>query len=237
MINGFERKLNADFCKRMATCLILSVLALIQIACGSAETSKLNNPEKSTAVESSITNKISQFKSSFLELDRSSGKDPSTLNMAPIQSITVPENSAIELEAPVGIQRISFYHQQVVAWSENKPVAAIQVLIADTIERRKRGLMYQKELPENVGMLFTFPNLVQDAFWAKETPMDLDIAFLDAKGTIIEIHELTAFSTDRIEPENEYLHAIELPRGWFAKKRIYKDDRFEIPGTPIEFVR
>lgn len=61
------------------------------------------------------------------------------------------------------------------------------VWIADNDLDRQRGLMHVRELPAGRGMLFLFdpPRIV--AFWMKNTFVPLDLVFIDAGGTVINI--------------------------------------------------
>ena len=96
---------------------------------------------------------------------------------------------------------------------------AVGVLVADTIERRVRGLMFRTSTPPNRGMLFAFPVATTTPFWNQNTPQDLDIAFLGPDGTIQEILTLSALDTVLVYAEESYHYAVEMPRGWFQPQR------------------
>ncbi|MEE9278035.1 MAG: DUF192 domain-containing protein, partial [Dehalococcoidia bacterium] len=109
----------------------------------------------------------------------------------------------------------------------------LTMLVADTFERRTRGLMHRSWLPVNTGMIFAFPAVTTTPFWNRDTPMSLDIAFLNEDGIILEILALEALSTDLVAPEEPYLYAVELPLGWFAAENISRGDRFQIPDQIV----
>jgi len=45
----------------------------------------------------------------------------------------------------------------------------VVVEVADTPHLRNRGLMFRESIPENSGMLFSFPDNSQRSFWMKNT--------------------------------------------------------------------
>ena len=100
------------------------------------------------------------------------------------------------------------------------------VFIADTPERRTRGLMYATGLPPNNAMLFVFEDPpVRSGFWNDNVPIDLHVAFLDAEGRIIEILTLEARSREIRQPQQPYSYALEVPAGRFDELGIGLGDR------------
>ena len=54
------------------------------------------------------------------------------------------------------------------------------VLVANSVRSNSRGLMHQTELNRNEGMLFLLPEMsTEHRFWMKDTPIPLDIVYLD----------------------------------------------------------
>jgi uncharacterized membrane protein (UPF0127 family) len=87
--------------------------------------------------------------------------------------------------------------------------------------------MNRNYLPENNGMLFVFDVPIKAYFWNKNTPIALDIAFLDCKGTILEIFQLNPNDENTIESTSDKVfYALELNKGWFNKHNI-------VPGMKI----
>jgi len=86
---------------------------------------------------------------------------------------------------------------------------------------RERGLMSRTNLSENEGMVFVFPAPRPVAFWMKDTPTPLSIAYVGPSGRIFEIHDMKPFDETPIPSASSAItYAIETPKGWFAKHGI-----------------
>lgn len=66
---------------------------------------------------------------------------------------------------------------------------AFAVEIADDAAERARGLMFRLDLAPEEGMLFLFPDAAERAFWMKNTPLSLDMLFIDPAGRVCGIVE------------------------------------------------
>lgn len=83
--------------------------------------------------------------------------------------------------------------------------------IADTDQKREKGLMHRKALTANAGMLFKFPNEGIHSFWMKNTYIPLDLITLDASLTVLEvIKNMQPHDTTSITPKVPYKYALEL---------------------------
>ncbi|HKU00780.1 MAG TPA: DUF192 domain-containing protein [Paraburkholderia sp.] len=92
---------------------------------------------------------------------------------------------------------------------------------------REQGLMYRTQLAPNEGMLFVFGENAVHCFWMKNTLIPLSIAFMRADGTITDIDEMQAETTNNHCPRNNGTYALEMSKGWFSSKGIK-------PGMKIE---
>lgn len=114
----------------------------------------------------------------------------------------------------------------------------IQAELATTFAERTTGLMGRTTLPDTAGMLFAFAGDEVRGFWMKDTPIDLDIAFVDSTKTILNIEGMTAnddVTSHRSAGPARY--ALEVRRGWFATHGITVGTRlsFSFPvGTRID---
>jgi uncharacterized membrane protein (UPF0127 family) len=105
----------------------------------------------------------------------------------------------------------------------NDAGARIELLveIADTPEKRARGLMFRESLPEDRGMLFDFGGVeTQSGFWMKGTTIPLSIAFISVDDTIIHIQDMEPLSLELHRSDQPYEYAIEVNRGWFEANGI-----------------
>jgi len=103
----------------------------------------------------------------------------------------------------------------------------LTALVADTQEKREKGLMFVKRLPEDEGMLFVFPEKVYDGFWMKNTFIPLSIAFIDSDGEILKILNMWPCLDEECptyEPQIFYQYAIEVNYGWFERNRVREGD-------------
>lgn len=130
---------------------------------------------------------------------------------------------------PEGVEPIQFDALPAALETVDGRSFTLDLEIADTFARRTRGLMHRLALGPLAGMLFAFPEETAGPFWNRDTPLDLDIAFLDAEGRLIQLLPLEGSSTELIAPDLPYLYALEMERGWFASNGVGPNDRLLIP--------
>lgn len=86
--------------------------------------------------------------------------------------------------------------------------------VANDRRSRSKGLMFREELDPASGMIFVYPDPKPVQFWMKNTPLSLDILFLDAEGTIVKIHKAAVpFDTTPIVGGDDVQYVIELLAG------------------------
>ncbi len=100
----------------------------------------------------------------------------------------------------------------------------IWVELAKTPAERAKGLMGRKDLGQEEGMFFIFENEDYHAFWMKDTPLPLSIAFIDKSGRIVGIADMKPLSLDSHSPPKPILYALEMKKGWFARNGIKVGD-------------
>jgi len=64
-----------------------------------------------------------------------------------------------------------------------------KVELAQTEEEKEKGLMGVRELPKDEGMLFDYNEPQQVSFWMKDTPLALDIIFINEYGEVLSVQE------------------------------------------------
>ena len=148
---------------------------------------------------------------------------------------SIPDNLDVALQLPPDTDSVEFNYTRTSLRSNEGAIYQLGMLVADTYERRTRALMFRDGLPALTGMLFAFPVPTMGNYWAKDTPLDLDVALLDESGVIIEFLSLAAFSTELVTPETEYLYGVEMPAGWFIERSIGVGAQFDIPDSVVGF--
>ena len=99
--------------------------------------------------------------------------------------------------------------------------ARLDTEIADTPESMERGLMFRDSMGEDQGMLFIFPEVRQAAFWMRNTKIPLSVAYLDATGRILEIHDMFPYDETPVESRSPIVaYALEVNQGWFGRKQV-----------------
>ena len=96
----------------------------------------------------------------------------------------------------------------------------IDAEVAADQKNRMQGLMHRRTMAPHQGMLFVFTEANRHCMWMRNTFLPLSVAFLDDKGTILNIEDM--------EPQTENNHcaakparfALEMNKGWFAQKGI-----------------
>ncbi len=103
---------------------------------------------------------------------------------------------------------------------------AINLRLAATDLEKARGLMGTLQLKEGEGMAFFYEADQQMSFWMKDTPLDLDIAFVAADGKILEIKTLKAGDTETTaSTSNQVRLAVEMSAQWFKRSGIKVGDQ------------
>ena len=108
---------------------------------------------------------------------------------------------------------------------------AFQVEVADTPAKRTMGLQYRKELGDDRGMIFLFPAESPQTFWMKNTPIPLDMIFIDREHKIVGIVEQTVpFSLDARSVGAASQFVLEINGGLAKRQGIQIGDRVRFDG-------
>lgn len=127
--------------------------------------------------------------------------------------------------SPAQAQDIAFPQSQLSIKTREKTLQ-FTIEVATTPEQQKRGLMYRTNLPDMHGMLFVFKPAQPVRFWMKNTPIPLDMLFIDDKGIITQIfHNATPRSTDLIPSKDKVRGVLELKGGTATQYHIATGDR------------
>jgi uncharacterized membrane protein (UPF0127 family) len=85
------------------------------------------------------------------------------------------------------------------------------------------GLMNRTKMAADDGMIFIFPDEAVREFWMKDTLIDLDIAYINAANTVIDIQTMKAVTSvlqtnlPTYPSSGPAKYAVEMNSGWFKK--------------------
>src|SRR5688500_16962604 len=83
------------------------------------------------------------------------------------------------------------------------------------------GMMFRTDMGENEGMLFILPAPQRASFWMKNTLVPLSCAYIDAEGTILEIHDMKPRDETPIPSKvTNILYVLAVKQGWFQRHNI-----------------
>ena len=109
-------------------------------------------------------------------------------------------------------------------------IVRVRVSVADTPGERVRGLQHVTFLPEGAGMLFVFPKSSEESsFWMKDTPLSLDLIFVDGSCRITQlILDTIPNSVDKISSNGSVKYALEVPAGFVRRNGLEIGDVIKI---------
>ena len=96
----------------------------------------------------------------------------------------------------------------------------IDAQLAKTVAQQKTGLMYRKELAQQEGMLFMFPQDGVHCFWMKNTLIPLTAAFVEEDGTIVNLADMQPQTTESHCSDKPVRFVLEMNQGWFQSRGI-----------------
>lgn len=112
---------------------------------------------------------------------------------------------------------------------DGKSTLSINVALAIKPEERNAGLMGVTKLAPKSGMLFIFEKQEPLSFWMANTPLSLDIIFVDETFKIVRIHSNTEpFTTKQYASGKPARYVVEVNGGFCVENDI-------LEGTEIGF--
>ncbi len=109
--------------------------------------------------------------------------------------------------------------------------ARVHAELADTPQKRARGLMFREKLASNAGMLFVFEDAGEWSFWMKNTKVTLDILWIGPDKRIVYIEENVPVCPKdpcpEYKPSKDALYALELPAGSVNREKLAKGMKLE----------
>lgn len=110
----------------------------------------------------------------------------------------------------------------------NEIIKKIDIELAITNQERNQGLMYRSSMKENQGMLFIFEDAKPQSFWMKNTRIPLDIIYIGADSTVLNIAKNVPPMTQEGIPQSNgpAKFVLEINGGmsdqWNIKERVTK---------------
>lgn len=110
----------------------------------------------------------------------------------------------------------------------------INLEIADTEYERQLGLMNRKEMKEDEGMLFMFPDVDYRSFWMLNTYISLDMIFVNENRQIVTIHKNTAtLSQKSYQSTAPAKYVVEVLAGFTDRHNIQVGDKIDWMGNRL----
>lgn len=113
------------------------------------------------------------------------------------------------------------------AWSQQPQLPTVELFagmhrieaeVAATPETRQIGLMMRGFMAPQRGMLFVFPAAEKHCMWMRNTLLPLSVAFLDERGAIINVEDMTPKSEINHCAARPARYALEMNLGWFRTR-------------------
>ena len=97
----------------------------------------------------------------------------------------------------------------------------VEAEVAVTARELATGMMHRTNILENEGMLFRLPFPQRANFYMKNVDVPLSCAYIDAEGTILEIHDLQPRNEKPVPSATENIqYVLETAQGWFKRNEI-----------------
>lgn len=106
--------------------------------------------------------------------------------------------------------------------------AAVRIEIAEDEASRTQGLMGRRQMAEDQGMLFIFPDEDYRSFWMANTPLPLDIIYVNRDREIVTIQRNTVpYSEESIPSTAPATYVIEVNAGFADRHGITEGEKVQ----------
>jgi hypothetical protein len=108
-------------------------------------------------------------------------------------------------------------------------VAEFYVELAITQAEQTKGLMFRREMKDDWGMLFIYPDEAPRSFWMQNTFIPLDMIFIDGRGRVVNIIEAAEPLTRvRRQSKGPTRYVLELVAGRAAEVGIEPGQKLQL---------
>ena len=122
----------------------------------------------------------------------------------------------------------AFERDQLVIVNDAGDRLEFDIYLARTAQQQRRGLMFVRSLPANVGMLFVYEDDAYHSMWMKNTYIPLDMVFVRSDGSVSSVIQdtvpMSMNSQAAVEPVR---YVLELNAGTARRHKIGKRSRIE----------
>ena len=114
--------------------------------------------------------------------------------------------------------------------SKNLKSVNLDIEVADTPEKRIKGLSGRENLPENVGLLFVYDKPGLYGIWMKDMNFPVDVIWLDKDFKVVNIAQnISPDSFPQVfEPKAPALYILEVNTGFAEQNIIEIGDRVDL---------
>ncbi|MEO7836203.1 MAG: DUF192 domain-containing protein [Acidimicrobiales bacterium] len=144
-----------------------------------------------------------------------------------------PVGTSAPAEAPVEFGKVAF---RVTPGSGAALPATTErcALLADTEQQHQRGLMGRSDLGGFDAMVFRFVGDTSGAFFMRNVPIALSIAWFDAGGRLVSTADMVPCPDEegcpQYPPAGPYRFAVEVEKGGLGRLGIAKDSVLRLGG-------
>lgn len=150
------------------------------------------------------------------------GRPPAAPDSGPADSVTPV--------TPEGFERV-----RATVTGLDGQVCELCLWTADTVERRRQGLMSVTDLGDADGMAFVYPTAHTGNFWMRNTLLPLSIAFYAADGSYLDAFDMEpcdATPCPLYATPDDFLVAIETTRGDLGALGIGPGSTLDLTDLP-----
>jgi len=116
---------------------------------------------------------------------------------------------------------LEYSHELTFLNSQGNTVSTLRFIKADDPNERNQGLMDVNSMPEDAGMVFYFDTEEPQSFWMANTPLPLDIMYVNADSVIVSIYKSTVpFSKESLPSGAPAKFVIETNAGYSISNDI-----------------
>lgn len=168
--------------------------------------------------------------------------DPTAASAPLLSALDAPAAAGSGLDEPPGPAdrrplegNIEFDEVAIAIVDESGTITGWCVLLAETSEQRRRGLMEVVDLGGYAGMLFVFSSESPSSFYMRNTPMPLSIAWFDDEGSFVSDADMDPCA-DRLDCPTypaaaPARFALEVPQGELAPMGVGVGSELRVGGS------